>query len=129
MQQRRRQKPRCVAGSWLFVVAHFMAVACIYRKNLSRVTASHNRLDLSILKCIKHKLIAIINGKRMLRTYEALGRISVDHSHAHRAPMPITSPHHAMPCHARRGERAHACISLFFLSSTLLQVYREQPTI
>ena len=47
-QQRRRRKPRCVGGSWLFVVTSSVAAARIYREDPPRVTASRNRLGLSI---------------------------------------------------------------------------------
>jgi hypothetical protein len=57
VQQRRRQKHRCV-GSWLFVVTSSVVVARIYREDPLRLTASHNRLDLSLSKRIRHGLIA-----------------------------------------------------------------------
>jgi hypothetical protein len=100
---------RCIGGSWLFVVTRSMAVTRIYRKDLPRVTASHNRLYLSLSKCIRHRLIAKINNKRRPWTCEALSRISVDYSCAHRAPMPIASPRHATqhnttPRHVRPSE-------------------------
>jgi hypothetical protein len=71
-----RRKSRCVGGSWLFIVTHFVATVRIYRKDLTRVTVSHNRLGLSLPKRIRHGLIAKINGKRRSWNYEALGRIS-----------------------------------------------------
>jgi hypothetical protein len=80
VQQRRRQKSRCVGGSWLFIVTSSMAGARIYREDMTRVTASHNRLGLSLSKCIRHKLIAKINGKSKPRAYEALGQILMGHS-------------------------------------------------
>jgi hypothetical protein len=46
-QQRRKQKPRCV-GSWLFIVTSFVTAAHIYRKDTPRITASRNRLALSL---------------------------------------------------------------------------------
>jgi hypothetical protein len=108
-QQQRRQKPRCVGGLWLFVVTRSMVAAHIYREDTPRIAATRNRLGLSLLKQIRYGLIAKINGKRKPQTCEALGRISVDHSHTHRAPTPIASPHHIMPHPtrvgpARRGE-------------------------
>jgi hypothetical protein len=127
-QQRRRRKPRCVGDSWLFVVTRSMVAARIYREDRPRVTTSRNRVDLSLSKRIRHGLVAKINDKRKPRTCEALGRILMDYSCAHRALAPIASPHHAMPRLARRGERARACVFLFLLSSTHLQVYREQST-
>jgi hypothetical protein len=36
-QQRRRQKPRYIASSWLFVVPSFVAVAHIYRKGPHKI--------------------------------------------------------------------------------------------
>jgi hypothetical protein len=47
-QQRRRRKPRCDGGSWLFVLLSSVAAARIYREDSPRVTASRNRLGLSI---------------------------------------------------------------------------------
>jgi hypothetical protein len=47
-QQRRRRKSRCVGGSWLFIVTSSVAATHIYREDPPRVTASHNRLVLSI---------------------------------------------------------------------------------
>jgi hypothetical protein len=47
-QQWRRQKPRCVDGVCLFIVASSVVIARIYREDLPRITASHNRLGLSI---------------------------------------------------------------------------------
>jgi hypothetical protein len=63
-QQRRRQKTRCIGGSWLFAFTRFMATARIYREDMPRVIASCNRLGLSISKRIRHELVAKINGKR-----------------------------------------------------------------
>jgi hypothetical protein len=48
VQQQRRQKPRCVGGSWLFIVTYSVAPLPIYRKDLPRVTASRNQLGLSL---------------------------------------------------------------------------------
>jgi hypothetical protein len=103
-QQQRRQKPRCVGGSWSFVVASSMAAARIYREDLSRVTASRNLIDLSLSKHIRYRLIVKINGKRRLWAYEALSRILMDYSHAHHALAPIASPRLASSCHAPPGE-------------------------
>jgi hypothetical protein len=36
----------------------------IYREDMPRVIASHNRLGLSLSKRIRHELVAKINGKR-----------------------------------------------------------------
>jgi hypothetical protein len=99
--QQRRRKPRCVGGSWLFVVTSSMAAARIYREDLPRVTVSHTRLGLSLSKCIRHGLVIKINSKRKSWTYEALSQISTDHSHARRAPTPIASPRPAPPGEAR----------------------------
>jgi hypothetical protein len=57
VQQWMRQKSRCVGGSWLFVVSRSMVATRIYREDPPRVTVSHNRLDLSLSKCIRHGLI------------------------------------------------------------------------
>jgi hypothetical protein len=56
-QQRRRQKFRCIGGLWLFVVTSSMMAARIYREDLPRITASHNRLGLSLSKRIRRGLI------------------------------------------------------------------------
>jgi hypothetical protein len=96
----------CFRGYWFVAVS--VAVARIYREDLPRVTASRNRLDLSLSKRIRHELVAKINGKRRSRAYEVLGRISEDYSRARRghysrarrAPMPIASPRLASPRHA-----------------------------
>jgi hypothetical protein len=96
-QQQRRRKTRCVGSSWLFIVAIFVAVTHIYREYMSRVIASCNRLCLSLSNRIRHRLIVKINGKRKLRTCEALGQILVEYSHARCAPEPIASPQQATP--------------------------------
>jgi hypothetical protein len=71
-QQQRRRKPRCI-GSWLFTVASSVAAARrIYREDLPRVTASRNRLGLSLSKRIRHRLVVKINGKRRPQTCEIL---------------------------------------------------------
>jgi hypothetical protein len=115
-QQRRRQKPRCIGGSWLFIVGSSVVVARIYREDSPRVTISHNWLGLSLLKHIRHGLIGKINGKRKLWTYEALSQISMGHALA-----PIASPHHAMPRWGKeRQASAHVCFSL----SPLLQSFK-----
>jgi hypothetical protein len=106
-QQRRRRKPSCIGGSLLFIVTSFMAATHIYREDPPRITASRNRLGLSLLKCIRHWLVAIINGKRKSQTCEALSRISTDHSCTCHAPTPLTSPHPIWP-----GECMH--VFLFF---------------
>jgi hypothetical protein len=135
VQQWRRQKPRCVGGSWLFVVSCSIAAACIYRKDLPKVTTSRNRLGLSLSKRIIHSLVAKINDKRRLRTCEALGQISADYSHARRAPAPIALPHLALPCHATpsltwRGEvieRAHVFLSFSSPSHTSKCIESNPP--
>ncbi len=104
-------------------VATTVVAAHIYREDPPRVIAFRNRLGLSLSKCIRHGLVEKINGKRKPRTCEALGQILVHYSHTRHAPAPITSP-----CHARRGEVSErACVSSFLLSSTHLQMHREQP--
>jgi hypothetical protein len=111
----------CFCGCWYLTIS--VTATCIYREDLSRVTASHNRLglsldlprvtashnrlDLSLSKCIRHEPVAKINGKKRPCACEALGRISVGYSRARRAPAPIASPHHATSRPAWRGERAH----------------------
>jgi hypothetical protein len=107
-QQWRRQKPRCVGDSWLFVVTHSMAATHIYREDLPKVTSSHNRLGLSLLKHIRHGLIAKINGKRRPRTCETLGRILAYYSHARQCAS-HASPRLATPRH-------RACVFLSFSS-------------
>jgi hypothetical protein len=57
VQQRRTQKFRCIASSWLFVITSSMTAARIYREDLPRIIASHNRLGLSLSKRIRHGLI------------------------------------------------------------------------
>jgi hypothetical protein len=104
-----------------------MVAAHIYREDSPRVTVSHNRLGLSLSKYIRHRLVAKIKGKRRLWAYEALDQISVDYSHARCAPVSIASPHHAPPSEA--SEHTCVCVSPFLLSSTHLQVHREQPTL
>jgi hypothetical protein len=114
-----RQKPRCVGGSWLFVGASFVVAAHIYGEYLSRVTTSHNRLGLSLSKCIRHILIAKISDKRSLRTCEAFGP-DFDR------PLTCTSCVHAhhLTCPARRGERACVCLFLSHLLHTLASAQR-----
>jgi hypothetical protein len=117
MQQQRRQKPRCVGGSWLFVVSCPVVAACICREDLPRVTMSHNRLGLSLSKRIRHELIAKLNSKRKLQTCEALGQILLDHSRARHAPAPIASPRHILPGPVRRDEASErTCVFLPFSS-------------
>jgi hypothetical protein len=116
-------KPRCVDGSWLFVVAHFVVATCTYREDPPRVTVSDNQLGLSLSKCIRHGLIVKINGKRKPPIGETLGQISADHSYILCAL--ITSPCLAQPGPTRW---VSVCVSPFLLCSTLLQVNREQLT-
>jgi hypothetical protein len=70
------------------LVPTFMVAIRIYREDLFRVITSHNQLGLSILKCIRHGLVAKINDKRKSWIYEALGQISADHSRARHTPLP-----------------------------------------
>jgi hypothetical protein len=121
-QQRRRQKPRGVGGSWLFIVTHSVAATCIYMEDPPRVTVSPNRLGLSLSKRNTHGLIAKINDKRKLRTCEALGRILTDHSRAHQAPVPIASPGPG-----RRGEQVRMCFSLSPLLHTCKFIKSNSP--
>jgi hypothetical protein len=119
-QQRRRRKPRCVGDSWLFVVTRSMVAARIYREDWPRVTTSRNRVDLSLSKRIRHGLVAKINDKRKPRTCEALGRILMDYSCAHRALAPIASPRLTTPCPVWQGEVSeHARVFFFFSSPPL----------
>jgi hypothetical protein len=120
VQQWRRRKPRCISDSWLLIITHFVAAACIYRKDLSRVTTSCYRLDLSLSNSIRHGLVEKINSKRKPRTCEALGQISVDHSSARRASAPIASPRHAMPrpTSPREASRATTCVFLLHTLSS-----------
>jgi hypothetical protein len=111
-QQRRRRKTSCVGGSWLFVVTSSVAAARIYREDPPRATTSRNRLRLSLSKRIRHGLVVKINSKMMSWTCKALGRISVDYSHARRAPAPITTPRPARPDEASEC----ACMFLSFYS-------------
>jgi hypothetical protein len=62
-----------------FLITTSMPTACIYREDQSSVTVSHNRLGLSLSKCIRHELVTKINDKRKLQTYETLGWISADY--------------------------------------------------
>jgi hypothetical protein len=48
LQQWRRQKPRCVGGSWFFVVTSSVVATRICREDTPMVTVSHNRLGLSL---------------------------------------------------------------------------------
>jgi hypothetical protein len=103
VQQRRRQKTRCIGGSRLFIVTYSMAGEHIYREDIHMVTTSHNQLDPLLSKRIRHGLIAKINDKRRPRIYEDLGQIFAEYSRARRAPKPIASPHHATPHPALLG--------------------------
>jgi hypothetical protein len=60
-------------------VGIFVAAARIYREDPPRVTASRNRLGLSLSKRIRHGLVAKINGKMRSQACEALGWISADY--------------------------------------------------
>jgi hypothetical protein len=131
-QQQKRWNLDVLVFSWLLVfVAISVAATRIYREDMPTVTASRNWLGLSLSKRIRHGLVAKINGKRRPRACEALGRILVDYSCTRRAPAPIASPchtpRHAPPRPDEASERA--CVFSFLLSSTHLQMYREQPTL
>jgi hypothetical protein len=76
----------------LFFVTQFMAPGFIYREDLLKVTASHNRLGPPLSKLIKHRPIEKINGKRRPGTCETFCRISMNYSHAHRAPIGSPRP-------------------------------------
>jgi hypothetical protein len=84
-----------------------MAFARIYRKDLSRITVSHNRLGLYIKM---YGLVAKINDKRKSRTCEDLSRISIDHSRSHRV----------LASSDELNERASMCLCFFL--SPLLQI-------
>jgi hypothetical protein len=117
-QQRRRRKTRCAGGSCLLViVTRSMVATRIYRKDLTRVTASRNLLGLSLSKRIRHGLIEKINCKMRPWTYEASGRIL-----GSRPSLCLATPRHALPDEARRGERARVCLSLSPLLYTLASV-------
>jgi hypothetical protein len=76
-------------------------------EDLPMVTTSRNRLSLSLSKCIRYELVTKINNNRRLLSYEALGRISMDHSCMRTRP----SPHLATPRSARPDEVSeHACV-------------------
>jgi hypothetical protein len=65
-----------------------VAVARIYRKDLPRVTASRNRLGLSLSKHIRHRLIAKINSKRRSWAWGGVGGGGFS------PPLPPPPPHH-----------------------------------
>jgi hypothetical protein len=94
-----------------FLITTSVATTHIYRENPPRVTVSHNRLGISLSKCIRHGLITKINDKKRPRTCEALDQILVDYSRARRALVTIASP--------RRGER----VCTFFSISSLLHKF------
>jgi hypothetical protein len=106
-------------------VATTVAVARIYREDPPRVTASRNRLYLSLSKRIRRGLVA--NGKSRSRAWEALDRILAYYSRPHRAPAPIVSPRLARPDEARWASAR--VFPPFLLSFTHLQVHREQLTL
>jgi hypothetical protein len=108
-QQRRKWKTRCEGTSWLFIVAHFMAVTCIYREDLPRVTTSH----------IRHRLIE--KNKRQKKATNLWG-FGSDFN----GPFTRTSCAHCPTPPGEASERV--CVFLSLLSSTLLQVYKEQST-
>jgi hypothetical protein len=88
----------------MFVGTSSVAAARNYREDPPRVTVSHNQLVLSLSKRIRYRVVAKINSKKRLWTYEALGQISADYSCACHAPAPITSPHHDTSHPARPNE-------------------------
>jgi hypothetical protein len=105
-QQWRRQKTRCVGGSWLFIIICSMVAARIYREDLPRVTTSYNRICLSLSKRIRHILIVKINDKRRFWTCKA------------RRAHPITLPRLA----SLREVNERACV--FFHFSSALHTYK-----
>jgi hypothetical protein len=108
MQQWKRRNLDALIARGCFLITTSVTAARIYRKDMPRVTASCNRLDLSLSKRIRHGLVTKINGKRKSRTCEDLCPISVYYSHACRAPTTIAPPDEA--------RRASACIFLPFSS-------------
>jgi hypothetical protein len=105
-----------------------VAAAHTYKEDSSRVTASHNRLGLSLSKHIRHKLLAKINGKRRPWVYETLGRVLVDYSciHTHR----LASPRLATPGLVRRGdasERVHVFLPFSFTPHTCKCIKYNSP--
>jgi hypothetical protein len=104
-------------------IATSVAAARIYREDPPRVTAFHNWLGLSLLKRIRHGLIAKINGKRRSWTCEALYQTSMDYSRTHRAPAPITSPRLALARWGEVSKRARVFLS-FSLLHTLASASR-----
>jgi hypothetical protein len=119
-QQRRRRKPRCIGGSWLFVVTRSVAASRIDREGLPRITMSHNRLGLSLLKHIRRGLIAKINSKKRMQTCEAMDQILTDYSRKCRAPMPapIASPRHATSRNGEVSERTLMFLSFYSFPHT-----------
>jgi hypothetical protein len=53
-------------------IATIVAATHIYREDMSRVIVSHNRICLSLSKCIRHGHVAKLNSKRRPWTCEAL---------------------------------------------------------
>jgi hypothetical protein len=102
-----------------------MAITRIYREDLPRVTASRNQLGISLLKRIRHGLVAKINNKKRSQTCEVFGRILADYSRARCAPTPIASPRPA-PAPPRPGGvrrvSARVCFPLSPLLHTLVSV-------
>jgi hypothetical protein len=90
-QQKRRNLDALVFCDCLCVTIS-VAATRIYREDAPRITASRNRLGLSLSKRIRQGLVTKINGKMRSWTCEALGRILPNYSRAHRAPAPIASP-------------------------------------
>jgi hypothetical protein len=84
------------------------------------VTTSRNRIGISLSKCIRHGLVAIINGKRRMQDCEALDWILADYSCARRPPVPIASPCHFLPHPAWPGEARRASARVCFFLSHLL---------
>jgi hypothetical protein len=114
--QRRRRKPRCVGGSWFFVITSFVATTRIYREDPSRVIASRNRLGLSLSKRIRNK------NKWQKKVIDQRG-FGPDFGG------PFMRASCARVHHQATARRACMFVSPFLLFSTLLQLYREQPTV
>jgi hypothetical protein len=107
-QQRMRQIPRCVGGSWLFYVLLPWWLP---------VFIGNTRLGLQHLR---HGLEAKLNGKRRSQTSEALDQISTDYSDARHAHAPIASPPLATPRSSKaRQASMRMCYSLSPLLHTL----------
>jgi hypothetical protein len=111
----------CFRGCWYIAIS--VTAAHIYGEDLLRVTASRNRLYLSLSNILEHGLVTKINGRRRSQACEVLDWISVDYSCARFAPAPITSPRLASPHPVRRAS-ARVCFPLSPLLHTLASPYR-----